>query len=222
MLKESGNSKSDQVERQVLKKLSAYELKPGDRFSELELARQLGTSTIIMREALFKIGQSGIIKKHPHQKWEVIEFSPELIEEIAAVRSLLEDYALQALGTLAATDPVWERFDQLEVSHRKLLGEKEITHAQMRIIERDFHSAIIEATHNRFIEHTYNSVFTLVIFHLWQIEYDRSKIERILKHHLLVLEALAAKDFQKARYQMQSHLEFAKDSMKKVNDNLSR
>jgi GntR family transcriptional regulator, transcriptional activator for L-galactonate catabolism len=219
---ESGNSKSDQVEKQVLKKLSAYELRPGDRFSELELARELGTSTIIMREALFKIGQSGIIKKHPHQKWEVIEFSPELIDEIAIARKLFEDAGIQAMHLLPDHDPIWNKFEDLEVRHRKLLKQKQISHQEMRTIERDFHTAIVEATHNRFIQHSYNSIFTLVVFHLWQIEYDKRKIESVLKHHLLVLAALAAKDFDRASQEMQHHLEYAKESMMHVNKVLNQ
>lgn len=219
---ESGNSKSDQVEKQILKKLSAYELKPGDRFSELELARELGTSTILTREALFKIGQSGIIKKHPHQKWEVIEFSPSLINEITAVRELFEDNAIQAIHLLDDTDIIWKKFAQLQIRHRKLLKQNDISHSEMRLIERDFHITIIQATHNRFIEDCYNSVFKLVIYYLWQIDYDRNKIENVLKHHLLILESLTAKDFEKARLEMRTHLEYARESMKKINNMLSK
>ncbi len=213
---DSSVSKSDQVEKLVLGKLSSYELKPGDRFSELELARQTGTSTIIMREVLFKISRSGIIRKHPHQKWEVIEFSPALISEMIAVRRISEDYAIKVIGQLADSDPFRSKLRELGARHRKLLKQKQIDHSEVRQIDLDFHMTLIEAAGNRFIRDLYHSVFMLVTFHIWQIEYDRSRIEYVLEHHLLILELLLAKDFEKAELEMQVHREYARTNMEYV------
>ncbi len=213
---DSSVSKADQVEKLVLGKLSSYELKPGDRFSELELARQTGTSTIIMREVLFKISRSGIIRKHPHQKWEVIAFSPALIGEMIAVRRVSEDFAIQAIRVLADSDPFWFKLQELGARHRKLLKQKQIDHSEVRQIDLDFHIALIEAGDNRFIRDLYHSVFMLITFHIWQIEYDRSKIEYVLEHHLLILELLLARDFEKAGIEMQVHREYSRTSMEYV------
>ncbi len=209
-------SKSDQVEKLVLRKLSSYELKPGDRFSELELAREAGTSTIIMREVLFRISRSGIIRKHPHQKWEVIEFSPALISEMTDVRRISEDYAVQAIQGLEDSDPFWNKLRELGARHRKLLKQKQIDHSEVRQIDLDFHMALTEAAHNRFIRDLYHAVFMLINFHIWQVGYDRSKIEYVLEHHLLILELLLARDFEKAGLEMQVHREYARTSMEYV------
>jgi len=213
---DSSVSKSDQVEKLVLRKLSSYELKPGDRFSELELARETGTSTIIMREVLFRISRSGIIRKHPHQKWEVIEFSPALISEMIDVRRISEDYAIQAIRRLEDPDPFWTKLRDLGAKHRKLLKQKQIDHSEVRQIDLDFHMALTEAAHNRFIRDLYHAVFMLTTFHIWQIEYDRSRIEYVLEHHLLILELLLAGDFDKAGIEMQVHREYARTSMEYV------
>lgn len=218
---DSSVSKSDQVEKLVLRKLSSYELKPGDRFSELELAREAGTSTIIMREVLFRISRSGIIRKHPHQKWEVIEFSPALISEMTDVRRISEDYAVQAMRGLEDSDPFWNKLRELGARHRKLLKQKQIDHSEVRQIDLDFHMALTEATHNRFIQELYHAVFMLITFHIWQIEYDRSKIEYVLEHHLLILELLLARDFGKAGLEMQVHREYARTNMEYVSRTLN-
>ncbi|TZF85626.1 GntR family transcriptional regulator (plasmid) [Pedobacter sp. BS3] len=221
-MEEIDNSKSDIAEKQILKKLSSYELKPGDRFSELELAKKIGSNTVITREALLKIAQSGIIKKHPHQKWEVVELSPSLIDEIAAIRKLYEGYAIQTMQFAAKDDPVWNAFIQLEKRHRTLLKQSRIKLAEMRDIERAFHTTIIKASRNRFLEESYDSVFTLIFFHLWQIEYDKVKIKRVLNQHLAILEALLAKQFNTALKAMEDHLDHAKISMKHVNSLLEK
>lgn len=219
---ESGSSKSDQIEKLVLRKLFSYELKPGDRFSELELAREAGVSTILMREALLKIGRSGIIRKHPHQKWEVIELSKDLIEEITVVRRLFEEYAVTAIGELDGADPVWDRLRQLETAHRKLLEQDRISHSEIRSAELGFQTTVIEAARNRFITDLYQSLLTLVLFHLWQVEYDPDRTRHALKHHLAILESLLARDFDRATSEMRKHLEYARTSMGDVNRLLNR
>lgn len=213
--------KSDLIEKQVLRKLSTYELKPGDRFSELELAKEFSASTILTREALMKIAQSGIIRKHPHQKWEVIEFSGELIGELAEARMLFEGYALQRIRFLPESDPIWMQLRKLEARHEAILGQPQISSSEIREMEKQFHFTLIETTRNRFIESSYDSLFTLITFHLGQIEYDRAKIERVLNHHLVVLKALLRRDFEGAREAMDTHLEFARDSMNRVNEQLA-
>ncbi|MEJ7693551.1 GntR family transcriptional regulator [Daejeonella sp.] len=217
-----GNSKADLVEKQIIKKLSSYELKPGDRFSELEIANELKTNTIITREALFKIAQSGIIKKHPRQKWEVVEFSPRLIEEIAEIRKMYERHAIQKMRIESKTSPIWKELTILEKKHVSLLKKTSVDASEMRDIERAFHTTIIDASHNRFIKKSYTSIFTLIFFHLGQIEYDQQKIETVLKHHLTILQALLEHDFIKAQESMEMHLDYAKNSMTNINTILDK
>ena len=216
-LESMDNSKADLIEKQIIKKLSSYELKPGDRFSELELANELKTNTIITREALSKIAQSGIIRKHPRQKWEVVEFSLPLIEEIAEVRKLYERYAIQKIRTESKDAPIWGELRILEEKHRSLLKQDIINAQDMRDIERSFHTTIIQASHNRFIKKSYNSIFTLIFFHLGQIEFDQKKFIRVLKQHLIILQTLLKSDFDQALEAMEIHLNHAKSSMININ-----
>lgn len=221
-VKEIENSKSDIIEKKIIRFLSSYKLKPGERFSELELAKKLNSSTILTREALLKIGQSGIIKKQPGQKWEVVEFSANMINEIAEIRRIYEGYAIQNIKTLKPGDEIWSRLLNIQGRHIELLKQKEITAKEVRDIEHDFHTTIIHASDNRFIEKSYNSIFTLIFFHLGQIEYDKAKIERVLKQHTNILKALLSKKFNEASLLMEQHLEHAKDSMNKVNQVLQK
>lgn len=210
-------SKTDLVEKLILKKLSAYQLKPGDRFSELELSREFDINTVSIREALIKIAKSGIIKKHPRQKWEVVEFNKKTIEEIAAVRKLYEGYAIQAFKNIPANDGIWEALERLKDLHLRLLKKSKITFKELSNTERTFHLTLIKACRNRFIEDSYQSIFILINFHIWQIEYDRPKNERVFKQHLAILDALLNKDFDQALTAMEIHLDHAEESMKNVN-----
>ena len=214
------NTKVDLIEKEVLRRISAYELEPGDRFSELKLSRSLKSSTVIVREALLKIAQIGIIKKHPGQKWEVVRFSGEMVEEISAIRVLYENYSLQVIEKLKESDPIWNSFRELRNLHTELLQKENILFEDLINMERSFHSTLIKACQNRFIEDSYNSAFTLIHYHLWQIEYDRPKITRVLEQHLNILESLLQRDFGNAIQSMEIHLRHAKNSMKLVNEEM--
>ena len=67
---------------------------------------------------------------------------------------------------------------------------------------------------NRFIEKSYNSIFTLITYHLWQIEYDHSKIERVIKQHLEIINNLLNRNFAEAEQLLIIHLNDAENSMK--------
>lgn len=216
------NSKVDLIEKEILRRISTYEFKPGDRFSELKLSKSLNSNTVVVREALLKIGQCGIIKKHPRQKWEVVKFSMEMIDEITSIRELYEGFSIQVIRNLPDADSIWGDFRKLKNIHLKLLKNKNICFEDLINIERSFHNTIIGACQNRFIQESYDSIFTLVQYHLWQIEYDRPKITRVLQQHLGILENLLQKDFDRAMETMEIHLEHSKRSMKQVNHELKK
>lgn len=219
-LEEMQNSKADLVERQILQKLSLYEIRPGDRFSELEIAKELQSNTVLVREALFKIAQSGIIKKFPGQKWEVVEFSKPMIREIAAIRKLYEEFAINGLKLCDENAPVWDELKLIYSQHQDLLKKKQISVNELRAIEKAFHTTIVSASNNRFIKQSYGNIFTLIFFHLGQIEYDHEKIIKVLNQHIEVLELLLSKEFDKAKIKMIEHLEHAEQSMREVNQAL--
>jgi DNA-binding GntR family transcriptional regulator len=221
-IEEIDSSKADIVEKQIINKLSSYSLSPGDRFSELELSKELSTNTVLVREALSRIARSGIIKKHPRQKWEVVEFSSDMINEIADTRTLYEGYSIEKLKLISKNDQVWGKLRSLIDKHLTLLNRKKVKASDLRDIERSFHTTLIQSTNNRFIEESYEALFTLIFFHLGQIEYDYVKIQKVLKQHLDILYALLDRDFEKAKMQMVTHLEHAKVSMKNVNNILEK
>ncbi|UZR97299.1 GntR family transcriptional regulator [Chondrinema litorale] len=211
--KELDNSKADKIEKLILKKLSTYELKPKDRFAELELAKAFDCNTVTVREVLLKIEQTGIIKKSPRQKWEVVSLTMDMIEEVVSARKLYEGYALSKFQNMSDEDVIWQQLEKLKSNHLQILLEKNRSIHALAEIERAFHYTLLRACGNRYIEKSYNSLFTLITYHLWQIEYDHTKIERVIKQHLEIINNLLNRQFDKAKALLQYHIEDAKASM---------
>lgn len=69
------------------------ELDPGDRVSEVDIARKLGISRSPVREAFARLAHDGLVEQRPRRGTFVTEFSRDDIAEIREVRALIEGYA---------------------------------------------------------------------------------------------------------------------------------
>ncbi|WP_047247553.1 GntR family transcriptional regulator [Maribacter thermophilus] len=214
------NSKSDIAERAVLKKLYNYELKPGDKFSELEIANETNTNTVSVREALNGISHTGLIKKRAGQKWEVEALTQSKLNQLIEFRSLLENYAVNCLEKQTNDNDSITKFTQILNRHKELLQKKKVNFSDLTALEKRFHYTLIKACNNSFIESSYNSLFILINYHIGQIKYDTLKIKNVLRQHITILEAILDNDFNSAKNALQFHLDHAEKSMKEVNAKL--
>ena len=67
-----------------------FRLAPGQRFSENEIAAQLGVSRTPVREALYRLRDEGYIDVASKSGWTVRPFEFETLEQLYEVRAVLE------------------------------------------------------------------------------------------------------------------------------------
>lgn len=78
---------------------------PGSQLREVPIAAELGTSRAPVREALNHLEREGLIVRVPFRGAFVAEISPKAAAEIAALRAMLEPYAVEcALPYFATTE----------------------------------------------------------------------------------------------------------------------
>ncbi|RJQ51422.1 MAG: GntR family transcriptional regulator [Desulfobacteraceae bacterium] len=91
-------------------RLLSGRLEPGERLTEENLAARIGVSRTPVREALHKLEQEGLVKPLETRGFIVTPSSREEIEELFAIRSILEGFALRcAVEKITETD-----FERLE------------------------------------------------------------------------------------------------------------
>lgn len=86
---------SDQATERLRNAIQKGTLKPGAPLIERELAAKLGMSRVPIREAIHRLAEEGLVVKQPHRGTFVYSPSPREIEEIAALRILLEQYVVE-------------------------------------------------------------------------------------------------------------------------------
>ena len=70
---------------------------PGERLAEEHLATELGVSRTPVREALHKLEQEGLIEPLESRGFRVPQDSPEEIEDLFDIRTVLEGYTLKII-----------------------------------------------------------------------------------------------------------------------------
>ena len=98
---------------------------PGERLTEEHLAEELGISRTPVREALHKLEQEGLIEPLESRGFRVPHDSPEEIEDLFDIRTVLEGYTLKIICE-RITDEQIEKLEEMIDKAEDALRRKRI------------------------------------------------------------------------------------------------
>lgn len=128
---------------------------PGERLVEEQLTRRLGISRAPLREALRLLAEQGLVEHVPRRGVRVATLSDRDVQELYAVRDVLERHAVEtALPVARDTDLAGLRAALDEMRQATKTGDR------LRIAEahRRFHVALVGLTGNRQLSAVYESI----------------------------------------------------------------
>jgi DNA-binding GntR family transcriptional regulator len=205
-----GNRKTaHEFVREVLRRaILNGELRGSTRLVQAELAATLEVSTTPVREALRDLASEGLIRFDPHRGAVVQELSTEEVEEIYAIREVLEPLALrQAVPKI--TDTI---LDRLRVLVRKM--EDEPQSAEWVDFNRSFHMTIYESAASPRLAGIIRGLQDASVMYigasLKEVPGLRDDANR---DHAEILEALARHDVETAVSSVVNHLQLAMRAM---------
>ncbi len=180
----------------------ANDIKPGDRVSEYKVAEWLGISRTPVREGLRRLENEGLLTPHPRRGLVVASIDDAALQQLYAVRELLEGAAV-ASAAEHATDAEIATLRHLVQAEQEIMDEP----GRMNEHNRVFHEAIYRAAHNKFLLKfllitsdtlsAYRNVSTLVI---------EERRKQVLEEHAEICEAIARRDPEGARAVMVRHV----------------
>ena len=88
----------EQVRRAVLQQILSGNLRPGERLLEAKLSKELGVSQATVNAALQDLHNQGLVKKNLNRSTNVSKYTLKDIENLFAVRMLLEPAAVAAVS----------------------------------------------------------------------------------------------------------------------------
>ncbi|TWI62637.1 DNA-binding GntR family transcriptional regulator [Pseudoduganella lurida] len=205
---------SDRIREVLMERIYQSDLPPGAEFSEAELARASGTSTISVREFLIEFSRFGLIEKKPRGGWRLQAFDRAFAMELADVRQMFEFAALEQFGQLPPNDPACATLDALIARHEQLGSVMPARHKDFPALDRDFHTFLIGLLHNRFAQGLYDIVSLVFHYHYqWDKDEELARNQYAVHEHLDILRALARRDIAGAREAMRIHLDSSRSTL---------
>jgi DNA-binding GntR family transcriptional regulator len=137
-------------------------LAPGLRLRLDRLAEAYGASVSTLREILSRLSSEGLVIAEGQRGFRVAPVSPAGFEDVAAMRLLLETYALPLSFT--AGDLEWESrvvaaHHKLSFMERRMLAGDQEGMELWKRYDREFHQTLIEACGSQTLLDLYGGVF---------------------------------------------------------------
>jgi DNA-binding GntR family transcriptional regulator len=137
-------------------------LAPGKRLRLDQLADDYGASVSTLREILSRLSSEGLVLAEGQRGFRVAPVSPAGFQDVAAMRLLLETYALPL--SFSAGDLEWESrvvaaHYKLAVLERRMMAGDHAETELWKRYDREFHQSLIEACGSQTLLDLYGGVF---------------------------------------------------------------
>lgn len=194
--------------------INQRQLRAGERFSELQLARAAGVSPVVVREFLLKFSRYNLIESEKRGQWNMKKFEQSWAEQLFELREMLETHALQHFLNLPDSDARRLQAKTLLERHRTLRDSIGNSFRMFSQLDRDFHSLLLSAADNIFFNQSLEIISVIFHFHYQWDESDLKQRNIIaIDEHMTILSALICRSDLDANLALRNHLNSAKQSM---------
>jgi len=193
----------DIVFEKLQKAVFSGKFKSGDRITEKEIAEELKVSRTPVREALYRLASTGLIKIIPHRGFIISRWSSKEIKDVIELRIALEIFAVKLaiqrilpneineLKTLIVKmDKAVKKEDMMKASHLNYL----------------FHNKIILASKNKELfevtEPIKNKIHHFRIISI----FTPNRLKESYEEHKKILDAIINKDIELAQELTSQHI----------------
>lgn len=193
-----------QVVQQLREDILSGRYKPGDRLNESSIAREFGISRIPVREALFEIREVGLVMNREHKGMFVTSLSEEEVEQINAVRMILEAEALRL-----AKEKMTPRVATALKNMVEKMESTRCTVSEAAALDLEFHRTIWAICGNEYLRTILEPLAALSFAHSLLERVGRAESEWRLAHHRPLLEAVLGRGEHNIGADLREHLKSA-------------
>lgn len=186
------------------------DLKPGTWLRQERIAKELGVSSMPVREALKQLAAEGVVEHIPYRGARVTQFSPEDVADLYANRSHLESLAAKS----ATKNITPEELAELRVLHAHMRDQlASIRLSEYARLNRRFHRVIYRASQRDYLVRALDqiwSAFPTILMSYFAQTTSETLAERMghdLKEHAAIITALESGDGEEAVRLLQQHIE---------------
>lgn len=213
-IKNKNSTKDIQIEKYFLNLINTGQLLPGDRFSELSLAKNSGCTTITVREFLIKFSNNGLIEKIPRGRWKMVKFDEEFARELIAFRQMIEMNAITELLKYPKDHPVWNELQALLTKHIEISSDMDNRYKEFPDLDRALHYIILQSAKNRFTQQFFDIVSFVCHYHYqWDKTGEQERFTVAINEHIDLLNNLITHNNAGAIMCLERHLQSAETTL---------
>ncbi|CAB1370448.1 GntR family transcriptional regulator [Denitratisoma oestradiolicum] len=206
-----------EVAERLRVRIFAHDMAPGSWVDEQALADEFGISRTPMREALKVLAAEGLVVLKPRRGCYVAELSEQDLDEVFPVMALLEGRAaLEAAGKASDAD-----LARLAALHAELERHGAAADADRFFAVNDaFHAALQEIAGNRWLQHLIDDTRKMIKLTRRHSLLVEGRLDQSLAEHRQILEALQARNPERAARAMHDHLLSGREALAKLGSTL--
>lgn len=178
-----------QVREELLTRMRAGQVKPGEGINEVQLAAELGVSRTPLREALIALESEGQITSENGKGFRFVPLSAGEFEDLAPVMAALESLALE-LSPVDELKSVGARLVELA----EAFTDEHVEHSLVMTKDDEWHALMLSVCPNQRLLDVIESVRGS--FHRYEalLVAEDVKIDRVAAEHAAIAHALADGD----------------------------
>ena len=204
-------TRTEQVYEVIRSELLNGGLRPGQKLKMVELTERFGVSQSVIREALTRLTEQGLLVATPQRGFRVRDLSIEDIAELTETRIQIEALALRL--AVERGDLQWET-GVLAAHHR--LERTPVTRDDETVSEdwschhRDFHQALLTGCSNRRLESVANSLRdSAELYRRWYWVLTDDHQRDLAREHRQLKDLALARDADRAIDVLTEHIDRA-------------
>ncbi|MGQ7843475.1 GntR family transcriptional regulator [Granulosicoccus sp. 3-233] len=208
---EPGLPLSAQVYRILKQAIVCAELPPGERLSDIDLARELEISRQPIREAFLRLQTDDLLDVRPQRGTYVKRISVTAVKDARFVREAIEADIVTLLAQEADAAVVRELEQQLAAQRGVLQSAPQ----QFMKLDDEFHRTLAEGAGKPYAWRVIEGVKTQMD-RVRFLSFNHYHVERLIHQHALVVEAIANGRSVEAMETMRMHLRGILDSIHEI------
>jgi DNA-binding GntR family transcriptional regulator len=198
----------DEVHRAIYQALIDGQLEPGSKLKLAEIAGRFGVSAAVVREALSRLTEQGLVQSNPQRGFIVTPLSVDDLVDLTRTRVLIETLALRE--SIRHGDLAWE--GQVLATHHTLERTPMITgdHANPAWVEahRMFHHCILDGSGVRRLSEIARGLRDhSELYQFWSYTRGHDPDRDIVAEHREVAQRALARDEDGAATALTQHIE---------------
>lgn len=182
-----------------------YDLPPGTKLNEVQLAEQLNVSATPVREAFKMLASEGLVKITPWKGVEVQQFSDTEIIDTFQCREALEILAIELTFERLKYDSDKEGI--IKILDETIERSKNVnTITEFVYINSTIHDFWLKHSGNKKLIYLMDNLNDVLLHDRNVSAFDDRRREEIIKEHIEILLALKNMDLEKAKQALRTHI----------------